>query len=120
MTEVFVLGERDDPEAPAVVVLEMPSGYVLFRHAHLCHRFEVVLKGSMRAGDRVLVPGDTMTAAPGEFYGPHEAGPDGCTTVEVFSSSEGVYRVLAESEEGPREFDFRLGEVPPDYKDLFA
>ncbi len=113
-----MLGEADDLGAPAAVVLDMPPGYVLFRHAHLCHRFEVVVKGSLRAGDRELGPGDVMTAAPGEWYGPHVAGPDGCTTVEVFSTLDGVFRVRAESGEGPREYDFRTGPIPPDYRDL--
>jgi hypothetical protein len=101
-----------------VVVLDMPPNYVLFRHAHPCHRFEVVVKGSMRSGDAVLRPGDVMTASPGEWYGPHIAGPDGCTTVEVFATLEGVFRVLAESDEGPREYDFRSGELPRDYQEL--
>jgi anti-sigma factor ChrR (cupin superfamily) len=118
VTQVFVLGDQGDPASPAVVLLEMPPGYVLFRHAHPCHRFEVVVKGSLRAGDRLLHPGDVMTAEPGEWYGPHVAGPDGCTTAEVFDSQEGVFRVLAESDDGPREYDFRTGEVPRDFRDL--
>ena len=121
MTQVYVLG--DDPaaeDAPAVVVLEMPPGYVLFRHAHICHRFEIVVKGSLHDGVRTLGPGAVMTADPGEWYGPHTAGPDGCTTAEVFGTFEGVFRVLADGEEGQREFDFRIGETPPDYRPLLT
>ncbi|MBV8464173.1 MAG: hypothetical protein JO368_12825 [Acidimicrobiales bacterium] len=119
MTQLFVLGdEAEASDAPAVVLLDMPPGYVLFRHAHICHRFEVVVKGSMRAGDRTLGPGDVMEAKPGEWYGPHVAGPEGCTTAEVFGTLDGVFRVLAESDDGPREYDFRRGEVPPDYEPL--
>ncbi|HMK99866.1 MAG TPA: hypothetical protein VK428_06725 [Acidimicrobiales bacterium] len=115
-TRLYVLGRGgDDLAAPAVVVLEMPPGYVLFRHAHVCHRFEVVVKGSMTADGEVLGPGDVMTAAPGEFYGPHVAGPEGCTTVEVFGTLDGVFRVLAESGSGPKEYDFRTAELPPEY-----
>ena len=118
-TRIFALS--DDPESwdsPAAVVLEMPPDYVLFRHAHICHRFEVVVKGSLEAGGRVLVPGDVMTARPGEMYGPHTAGPEGCTTVEFFGSLEGVFRVLGDSPDGVREFDFRTGELPEDYQPL--
>jgi hypothetical protein len=118
-TRIFTLS--DDPEwwdAPAAVVLEMPPNYVLFRHAHICHRFEVVVKGTLEAGGRRLGPGDVMTARPGEMYGPHTAGPDGCTTVEVFGTLEGVFRVLSDSRDGVREFDFRLGELPEDYQPL--
>ncbi|HEY8217466.1 MAG TPA: hypothetical protein VIH82_10050, partial [Acidimicrobiia bacterium] len=103
--------------APAAVVLVMPPDYVLFRHGHPCERFEVVVKGSLEANGRVLEPGAVMTARPGELYGPHVAGPDGCTTVE-FSSQEGVYRVLCETDGGVREYDFRRGEVPDDYMPL--
>ena len=117
MTQLYVLADDpEDEDAPAVVVLEMPPGYVLFRHAHVCHRFEVVLKGSMESGGRVLRPGDIMTAGPGEWYGPHVAGPDGCTTVEVFGTYEGVFRVLAEADHGPEEIDFRSGKVPRDFE----
>jgi len=118
-SQLFVLD--DDPQAwasPAVVVLEMPPDYVLFRHAHVCHRFEVVVKGSIEADGRVLGPGDVMTARPGEMYGPHIAGPQGCTTVEVFGSLEGVFRVIANGAEGPREFDVRTPELPDDYLPL--
>jgi len=114
-----VLGDDPDaPDAPAVVMLDMPPGYVLFRHAHICHRFEVVVKGSMRAGERTLGPGDVMVAAPGEWYGPHVAGPEGCTTAEVFGTLDGVFRVLAGSGVDEREYDFRKGEAPPDYEPL--
>jgi hypothetical protein len=118
-TRVFVLGDDAESwDAPAVVVLEMPPGYVLFRHAHICHRFEVVVKGSLEAAGRTLRAGDVMTAAPAELYGPHTAGPDGCTTAEVFGSLEGVFRVLCETPDGVREFDFRKGEFPDDYQPL--
>jgi hypothetical protein len=118
-TQVFVLDDdQQEWSAPAVVMLEMPPNYVLFRHAHICHRFEVVVKGSLQAGGRTLRPGDVMTARPGELYGPHIAGPEGCTTAEVFGSHEGVYRVLAESAGGVREYDFREGEMPDDYEPL--
>jgi hypothetical protein len=76
-TRIFVLG--DDPESsdsPAVVMLEMPPNYVLFRHAHICHRFEVVVKGSLEAGGRILRPGDVMTA-PGRDVRPAHHRPGG-------------------------------------------
>jgi hypothetical protein len=118
-TRVYVLDDDQESwESPAVVVLEMPPNYVLFRHAHVCHRFEVVVKGSLEAGGRILGPGDVMTARPGELYGPHTAGPEGCTTVEVFGSLEGVFRVLAPTADGVSEFDFRKGEAPDDYEPL--
>ena len=54
MSQLFVLSDDQQAlDAPAVVVLEMPPNYVLFRHAHVCHRFEVVVKGSLEAGGRI-------------------------------------------------------------------
>jgi hypothetical protein len=115
-TQVFVLADDPtDASAPAVVLLKMPPGYQLFRHAHICHRFEVVVQGTLEANGATLHPGDVMTARPGELYGPHIAGPDGCTTAEVFGSLEGVFRVLAEGPDGLREYDFLAGESPDDY-----
>jgi len=118
-TRMFVLA--DDPnswDSPAVVMLQMPPNYVLFRHAHICQRFEVVVTGSLEAGGKTFRPGDVMTAKPGELYGPHTAGPEGCTTAEVFGSLEGVFRVLAESPDGVREFNFLQGELPEGYEPL--
>jgi hypothetical protein len=118
-TRVYVLSDdAQDRDAPAVVVLKMPPGYRLFRHAHICHRFEIVVAGTLEADGRTLRPGDVMTARPGEPYGPHVAGPDGCTTAEVFGSLDGVFRVIAEGREGIREYDFRDGEAPDDYEPL--
>jgi hypothetical protein len=46
------------------------------------------------------------------------AGPQGCTTAEVFGSYEGVFRVLADGRDGVQQFDFRKGEAPDDYQPL--
>src|SRR4051794_21156067 len=81
----FVLGQPEE-NAPAAAILRLDAGHVLARHAHNCYRLEVVIRGSMTAGDRVLKPGSIMFSKPHEFYGPHVAGPDGCTTVEIFST----------------------------------
>jgi hypothetical protein len=86
----FVIGEVEDMEAPVAAVLVMPPGYVITRHAHDCERFEVVVKGSIDVGEKVLYPGDVMTARPGELYGPKVCGPEGCTTVEIFSTQRGI------------------------------
>lgn len=110
---LFVAGDEPSWQVPAAFVFEMPPGYVLFRHAHPCHRVEVVVKGSLDVGEgEPLGPGDVMVAGPGEMYGPHTAGPDGCTTVEIFSAAEGVFRVIEETPAGPQETDVRRGEMP--------
>ena len=63
---MFALGDPNDPETPAVTIFKAPPGYVLPRHSHDCHRFEVVLDGSLtdEHGD-VLTAGSIATAVPG-------------------------------------------------------
>jgi hypothetical protein len=81
----FVLGDQSD-DAPTALVLKAEPGHIISHHCHTCERFEVIVKGTLLVGDEVLGPGDVMVARPGEFYGPHVAGPDGCTTVEFFGN----------------------------------
>ena len=76
------------------------------------------MRGSLRVDGRTLRPGDVMTARPGELYGPHVAGPEGCTTAEVFGALDGVFRVIAPTSDGPCEYDFRRGELPEGYEPL--
>ena len=76
----FFLGEDDDENPTTVIALKMEPGRVNVRHSHPCGRFEVVVQGSLDIGERILGPGDVMYSKPGVFYGPHVAGPEGCTT----------------------------------------
>jgi hypothetical protein len=109
----FLLGP-DAPETPTAIVLEMAPGHVITRHAHECERFEVVVKGSIDVGDKVLYPGDVMTARPNEFYGPKVVGPDGCTTVEIFSNQTGATAPLYETEDGSvLRVDYTAGDPRP-------
>jgi hypothetical protein len=109
-----------DLSGATAILLRMPPGYVLFRHGHPCNRFEVVVQGSLELGDgRVAHPGDAFSAEPGELYGPHTAGPDGCTTFEIFSELDGLFRVLYEDDDGEvREANTLQGEIPPGYEPL--
>jgi hypothetical protein len=95
----------------------MPPGYVLARHGHPCFRVEIVVQGSLDAGDGTIASvGDVFTAAPGELYGPHIAGDEGCTTIEIFSALDGMFRLLYEDSDGSiKEADIRRGEYPPDF-----
>lgn len=96
----FPMGDEDDDDVPMAHILHMKPGYVIKRHAHPCERFEVVLRGSIHADGQTLVPGDIMTAHPNEFYGPKTAGPDGCTTLEVFATIRGSFTRVTEDENG--------------------
>ena len=95
----FALGDPNDENTPMAVVLDMKPGYVITRHAHPCSRLEVVVRGTLDTGDKVLVPGDIMYSDADEFYGPKVAGPDGCTTLEVFATVTGAsYRITEEAD----------------------
>lgn len=96
----FVMGDPASPATPVAAMLRIPPHGVLPRHAHAVERFEVIVQGSLDVGERVLGPGDVMVSPLGEFYGPHVAGPEGCTTVEVFSSITGVGNVIYEEADG--------------------
>ena len=98
----FALGDADTEEVPIAMVFHMEPGFIITRHTHPCERFEVVVRGSIDVGDRVLVPGDVMTSHANEMYGPKQAGPDGCTTVEVFATTSGAHHRIVEDGQGNR------------------
>jgi quercetin dioxygenase-like cupin family protein len=105
---MHVLGDPSDETAPTALIFTMPPNSVLPRHAHSCERFEVILEGSLRVedDDLELVAGDIMIAHPGEAYGPHTAGPDGCRTLEIFSTLAGAHTNLIETPDGMVTIDF--------------
>jgi hypothetical protein len=98
-TSFFLLGKRENNPV-GVAVLRMGPDFVLQRHAHDCNRFEILVQGSLSVGDRVLKVGSVMITEPGELYGPHIAGPEGCTTFEILSDYEGGSRLMLEEESG--------------------
>jgi anti-sigma factor ChrR (cupin superfamily) len=89
----FVMGEPKD-NAPTVVALRMAPNWVLPRHAHDCYRFEVIVQGTLDVGERILKVGDVMVSEPNIFYGPHVAGPEGCTTFEIFSNHAASHEAI--------------------------
>ena len=103
---MHVMGEPSDETAPTALIFTMPSNSIIPRHAHLCERFEIILEGSLLVDDMILGPGDIMTARSGEAYGPHTAGPEGCRTLEVFSTLAGAHHQMLETEDGPLSVEF--------------
>ena len=89
----FFLGKKEE-DAPTATIVRFEPGYVLPHHSHDAYRLEIILEGSMMAGDRELKPGSIMYSGPGVFYGPHVTGPDGCTTVEIFSNFKASHALL--------------------------
>jgi hypothetical protein len=107
---LFAMGDPEDPETPGFAVFSMKPGEVLPRHSHDCHRFEVIMAGSMTAigpdeGNRELRVGDVMVAEPNQMYGPHVAGPEGFTVAEYFSRIRAAYEVTLATKKGPRTLD---------------
>jgi len=105
----FLLGKQMD-NPPTVIALRMGPNWVTARHAHDCHRFEVVVQGTLDVGERILKPGDVMITEPGVAYGPHVAGPDGCTTFEIFTNYRASHVTLIEEAEGLVECDITTPE----------
>jgi anti-sigma factor ChrR (cupin superfamily) len=106
----FVLGDPNDETAPAMAVMKMPPNFVLSRHSHRAERVEVIVSGSLDVGDRVLGPGDVMTAGYEEPYGKHVAGPEGCITVEIFSTLSGMHQTMFETPDGMQFVDLASAE----------
>jgi hypothetical protein len=97
---LFTVAGKDSDDAPMAVILDFAPGYVITRHTHDCHRFEVILRGSLEVGGRTYVAGDVMVAGPNEFYGPKVVGPNGATTCEVFEHTTGMMYRLSADEDG--------------------
>jgi anti-sigma factor ChrR (cupin superfamily) len=103
----FLMGEtKDDP--PTVVALRMAPNWILPRHSHDCHRFEVIVQGTLDVGERILKVGDVMISEPNIAYGPHVAGPEGCTTFEIFSNHRASHMATLHLPNGPAEFDLTV------------
>jgi hypothetical protein len=96
----FVLGDwRTNPATALAMEIAPREG--VNQHAHPCHRFEVVARGTLDVGQgRILRPGDVMVSGPGEMYGPHVAGPEGATTFEIFSAFDASYRIIYDTPDG--------------------
>jgi hypothetical protein len=100
----FPMGDaKDNP--PTVACLKIGPNGILGRHTHNCYRFEVIVRGTLDVGGRILKPGDVMVSKPYVFYGPHVAGPEGCTTFEIFSTYTGSHTPIMETKDGLVEFD---------------
>ena len=105
-SSLHVMGDPSDENAPAALIFDTPPGGVIPRHAHKCERFEIILEGSLHVDDMVLGPGDVMVARSGDAYGPHVAGPDGCRTLEIFSTLAGARHQILETPNGPVDIDY--------------
>ena len=70
------------------------------------HRFEVIVRGTLDVGGgRMLKAGDVMVSEPHVFYGPHFAGPEGCTTFEIFSNHAASHEAILDLAGATVKFD---------------
>ena len=83
-----------DKSAPCALFVKAEPNHSFRHHAHPTWRLEVIIKGSVQVGDKLLKPGDIMFSKPGEFYGPHRSGPEGHLAVEFFGRMDGIAPVL--------------------------
>jgi len=109
----IVLGDdSSDPNVPVASMLKIAAGDTLPKHAHDCFRVEVIVQGSITLpGGDVLTSGDVMFSRPGEFYGPHIAGPDGCLSVEIFSAARGTAPIADETDGSSSDVTGRVHEA---------
>jgi hypothetical protein len=115
----FLMGDRKD-NPPTVIALHLGPGWVLARHAHSGHRFEVIVQGSLDVGEKILKAGDIMMSEPGVPYGPHVAGSEGCTTFEIFTNYRDSYVTLLEGPNGVEECDLTTADGMKRMQDLLA
>jgi hypothetical protein len=80
----FVLGNKDDRDAPSAVIVRFAPDAVIVHHSHPCERMEIVIQGSPTVGDK---PGDVTKSGANEMYGPRYPGPDGSTSVKISSTA---------------------------------
>jgi len=98
----FVLGDVEREEGQAALVMKMKPGHVINSHAHASSVFEVVVEGSIEVDGTVYGPGDIMMLKAGEPCGRGVVGPEGCTTVEFFSTVQGAYNLIYEGADGEK------------------
>jgi len=93
-------GESED--GLAVFGYQVPSTYRFAAHYHKTHYMSVILAGSLRVGRTWYRSGDMRMQEKGSVYGPEEAGPAGCTMLNIFADRRGFYPSL-------------IGEQQPDF-----
>ena len=99
---LFAIGDPNGDDTPMAFILKMEPGFIITRHAHPCDRFETIVRGTLEMDGRTLRPGDVILHHANELYGPKIAGPEGCTTVEVFAKAVGAYERITEQPDGTR------------------
>ena len=91
-TLLVALGDNDD--SPWVAFYQVPSTYRFEAHAHRSHYMSYIVSGSVRVGRTWYRAGDIRIQEEGSVYGPEEAGPEGCTMINIFARRRGISPAL--------------------------
>jgi hypothetical protein len=94
------LGE--EPHGPVVVAQSHLPTHRYEPHWHNSHYVSIILSGSFRVGRKWYHAGDIRMQEAGSVYGPEEAGPEGCTKVNIFLDRTGSAPILP-SQDPPAE-----------------
>ncbi len=81
----FMIGDPDNSDSVAVVVVEYAPGAVVGAHFHRTDYTSVVVRGSMKVTNKVEQTGSIRFVTAGTGYGPLVAGPEGCTVIDIFT-----------------------------------
>jgi hypothetical protein len=96
-TIAIFFGEKDD--GLAVFGYQVPPTYQFPAHYHRTHYMSVIVAGSLRVGRTWYRTGAIRVQEEGSVYGPEEAGPAGCTMINIFADRRGFYPSMLESEQ---------------------
>ena len=96
----FVIGDAEAEQGQAALIMQMQPGHVVNSHAHSSGVFEVIIAGSIEVNGQTYGPGDVMVLEPGEECGKATVGPEGCTTVEFFSTVQGAHQLVYRDPQG--------------------
>jgi hypothetical protein len=89
-SRTLMVSMGDSEDAALIAFYHVPSTYRFEPHAHHSHYITYIISGAMRVGRTWYGPGDIRIQEEGSVYGPEEAGPDGCTMINMFANRRGA------------------------------
>jgi hypothetical protein len=87
---VWRLGYDEDPVRPGFMHVRWGPGEGSPEHRHKSWTANVILRGTLRIGERWFQTGDVAVIEPNIWYGPLEAGPEGAEILEIHATIPGV------------------------------
>jgi hypothetical protein len=84
----------ENADGLAVYGYQVPATYQFPAHYHRTHYMSIIVAGSLRVGRKWYRVGDIRVQEEGSVYGPEEAGPAGCTMINIFADRRGSHPSL--------------------------